>query len=96
VQAFGQNELNKSSVNMENNRITQLIEMQKLELERMRIQLSESEKLMEERRLSQDQQIESARMAMEGMQGVSQQAQTQPQQTPVVVQNIVPKGEPNV
>lgn len=96
VQAFGQNELNKTSVNMENNRITQLIEMQKLELERMRIQLSESEKLMEERRLSQDQQIESARMAMEGMQGVSQQAQAQPQQTPVVVQNIVPKGEPNV
>ena len=42
-----------------------ILEIQKLELEQMRIRLSESEKLMEERRLASEQQLERIRMQME-------------------------------
>lgn len=57
----------KHAINQENNRMTQVLELQKLELERMRIRLSEAEKLLEERRLASDQQLERMRVGMEAI-----------------------------
>jgi len=57
----------KHAINQENNRMTQVLELQKLELERMRIRLSEAEKLLEERRLASEQQLERMRVGMEAI-----------------------------
>jgi hypothetical protein len=45
-----------------------ILEIQRLELENMRIKLSESEKLMEERRLASEQALERVRLNMEKIQ----------------------------
>lgn len=67
VQAMSQSDANKQAITQETNRMSQILEIQKLELEQMRIKLSESEKLMEERRLASDQQIERLRLSMEAI-----------------------------
>jgi hypothetical protein len=66
----------------------QILDLQKLELDQMRIKLSESEKLMEERRLASEQQLEKIRLSMDAMQ---KQATSTAQQQPVVINNIIPK-----
>lgn len=65
VQASAENEQSKQAITQETNRMSQILEIQKLELEQMRVKLSESEKLMEERRLASEQQLERIRLHME-------------------------------
>jgi hypothetical protein len=65
VQAMSQSDANKQAIQQETNRMAQILEIQKLELEQMRIKLSESEKLMEERRLASEGQLERIRLQMD-------------------------------
>jgi hypothetical protein len=65
VQAQSENDANKQAITQEANRMAQLLEVQKLDLENMRIRLSETEKLMEERRLAADHNLEKIRLQME-------------------------------
>lgn len=67
MQSMAANETNKQAITQETNRMAQILEIQKLELEQMRIRLSESEKRMEEKRLSSEQELERIRMAMESI-----------------------------
>lgn len=67
VQATAETESNKQAIAQETNRMAQILEIQKLELEQMRIRMSESEKLMEERRLSSEQQLEKIRLGVEAI-----------------------------
>jgi len=55
----------------------------------MRIKLSETEKLMEERRLNSEQELERIRMAM---QSISEQSkETASKSQPIVINNVIPK-----
>jgi len=65
VEAMTQSEAGKQAITQETNRMAQILEIQKLELEQMRIKLGESEKLMEERRLNSEQQLERIRLQMD-------------------------------
>jgi hypothetical protein len=65
VQASAQSESDKALIKQESSQMQHILEIQKLELEQMRIRLSESEKLMEERRLASEQQLERIRLQME-------------------------------
>ena len=91
VQAMSQSDANKQAIQQETNRMAQILEIQKLELEQMRIRLAESEKLMEERRLASEQQLERVRMSMETIQNRSIE-QPKQEQKPIVIQNIIPKA----
>jgi len=73
----------KHAIQQEANRMGQILEIQKLELEQMRVKLSESEKLMEERRLAQEQSLERVRLHMETLSKM-------PSQAPIVVQTDKP------
>jgi hypothetical protein len=88
VQSTSQSDANKQAITQETNRMAQILELQKLELEQMRIKLSESEKLMEERRLQADSQLERIRMSMEAL-GRTTAEPTK--QSPIVINNIIPK-----
>ena len=68
VQAMSASDANKQAIQQETNRMAQILEIQKLELDQMRMRLSESEKLMEERRLASEQQIERVRLQMDVIQ----------------------------
>lgn len=68
VEAMAGSDQQKHSITQETARLDQLLELQKLELEQMRIRLSESEKLMEERRLASEQELERIRLAMKAVQ----------------------------
>ena len=46
----------------------QILELQKLEIENMRVRMQESEKLLEERRLNSEQELERIRLAMQQLQ----------------------------
>jgi hypothetical protein len=65
VQASAQSESDKALIKQESSQMQHILEIQKLELEQMRIRLSESEKLMEERRLASEQALERVRLQME-------------------------------
>jgi hypothetical protein len=91
VQAMAQSDANKQAIQQETNRMSQILEIQKLELEQMRVRLAESEKLMEERRLASEQQLERVRMSMETIQNRSIE-QPKQEQKPIVIQNIIPKA----
>jgi hypothetical protein len=67
VQAMSASDANKQAIQQETNRMAQILEIQKLELEQMRMRLSESEKLMEERRLASEQQIDRVRLQMDAI-----------------------------
>jgi hypothetical protein len=67
VQAMAETETNKQAIAQETNRMSHLLDLQKLELENMRVRLAESEKLMEERRLASDSQLERVRLQMENI-----------------------------
>lgn len=65
VQSSAQSEADKAIIKQESSQMQHILEIQKLELEQMRIRLSESEKLMEERRLASEQQLERIRLQMD-------------------------------
>jgi hypothetical protein len=67
VQSNTEGMANKQEITMENNRLNNILGIHKLELEQMRIKMSESEKLMEERRLVSDQELERIRVTMAAM-----------------------------
>lgn len=67
VQSNTEGMANKQEITMENNRLNNILGIHKLELEKMRIQMSESEKLMEERRLSSDHELERIRVTIAAM-----------------------------
>jgi hypothetical protein len=79
----------KLSVQQEANRMAAILDIQSQQLEQTRIQLSETEKLMEERRLAAEQEIERMRLGLEAMKPMAQQSQQQ-QPQPVIVANVVP------
>lgn len=89
VQAQGQSDAVKHDIQQEASRMSGIIEVQKLQLEQMRIRLSESEKLMEERRLSSEQELEKLRVAMEQVRNMNTQPTTPT--TPIVINNVIPK-----
>jgi hypothetical protein len=86
VQAMSASDANKQAITQETNRMAQLLELQKLELEQMRIKLSESEKIMEERRLASDQQIERLRVSMEAFDRQPSQSIMFQSDKPVIVE----------
>jgi hypothetical protein len=90
VQAATQSDANKQAIQQETNRMAQILELQKLELEQMRIKLSESEKLIEERRLSADSQLERIRISMEALGRTTTETS---KQQPIVINNIIPKNK---
>jgi hypothetical protein len=91
VQAMSQSDANKQAIQQETNRMSQILEIQKLELENMRVRLAESEKLMEERRLQNEQQLERVQMTMQTF-----QTPIKTESQPVVINNIIPKPSKRV
>jgi len=67
VQAMSQSDTMKHEITQENNRLQGILKVQELEAKQMEFRLSQQEKLMEERRLASEQQIEMIRMHMEQM-----------------------------
>ena len=92
VQAGAQSESDKALIKQESSQMQHILEIQKLELEQMRIRLSESEKLMEERRLASEQSLERIRMSMETIQTRPQPVSEGGKQQPIVINNIIPKA----
>lgn len=86
VQSSAQSEADKALIKQESSQMQHILEIQKLELEQMRIRLSESEKLMEERRLASEQQLERVRISMEQL---SKPKEISSQ--PIVINNVIPK-----
>lgn len=86
VQANAENDSVKHAITQETNRMSQILEIQKLELEQMRIKLSESEKLMEERRLASEQSLERIRLSMENMQRTPSQTIQLSTEKPVIIE----------
>jgi hypothetical protein len=94
VQAMAASDANKQAIQQETNRMAQILDIQKLELENMRIRLSESEKLMEERRLSSETQLERLRMSMEAFS--AKPLESSGEKNPIVINNIIPKSSRRV
>lgn len=92
VQSSAQSESDKALIKQESSQMQHILEIQKLELEQMRIRLSESEKLMEERRLASEQSLERIRMSMETIQTRPQPTTEGGKQQPIVINNIIPKA----
>jgi hypothetical protein len=90
VQATSASDANKQAIQQETNRMAQILEIQKLELEQMRVRLSESEKLMEERRLASDQQLERLRMQMESAAKSPAQSISISGEKPVIIEREKP------
>jgi len=87
VQAMADSENVKHEIAAENNRLQGLLEVQKLEAQQTQFRLEQQEKIIEERRLQQEQQIEQIRMAMESVKGSVGQSSQQP----IVINNVIPK-----
>jgi hypothetical protein len=86
VQAMSASDANKQAIQQETNRMSQILEIQKLELEQMRIRLSESEKLMEERRLAHDQQLDRFRTQMDAIEKAPTQSIMFQSEKPVIIE----------
>lgn len=65
IQADNQKDAVKAEITVEKNRMDAMMEMQRQQLDKMAMQLSETEKLMEERRLASELAIEKMRLAMD-------------------------------
>jgi hypothetical protein len=65
IQSDVQGEAIKANITTEKNRMDGMLEMQRQQLDKMQMQLSETEKLMEERRLASELAIEKMRLAMD-------------------------------
>jgi hypothetical protein len=97
IQAQSAGKAEDNEIKAENNRMQNLLDLQRLELERVATRLSETEKLLEERRLSQQQQIEMLRMQFSNEQAALQAqmkaAEVAAQPQPVTINNIeTPQG----
>jgi hypothetical protein len=68
VQAMTEGQSMKNEITAENNRLQGLLKVQELEAQQTQFRLSQQEKLIEERRLQQEQQIEQIRMSMDAIQ----------------------------
>lgn len=91
VQADSSNESTKQQIQQETSQMNQILEIQKLELEQMRIKLSESEKLMEERRLSSEQELDRIRLAMQNITEQSKMtAERAEAERPIVINTTPP------
>ncbi len=86
VQANAENDSVKNAITQETNRMSQILEIQKQELEQMRIKLSEAEKLMEERRLASEQSLERIRLSMENIQRTPAQTIQLSTEKPVIIE----------
>jgi hypothetical protein len=82
----------------EADRVAQIIDLQRLELENMSVRMKESEKLLEERRLNSEQELEKLRLAMQAQQANIQASQpvAANSQQPIVINNIIPKASKKV
>ena len=67
AQAMAQSDQVKHEISQERNRLEGLLKMQELDAKQMQFRLAQQEKLMEERRLASEQQIEMIRMHMESI-----------------------------
>jgi hypothetical protein len=65
VQNAAQTAATKNEITAENNRVKAILDLQRLELERVATKLSETEKLMEERRLASNSEIDRIRLQMD-------------------------------
>jgi hypothetical protein len=83
VQAMTEGQSMKNEIAAENNRLQGLLKVQELEAQQTQFRLSQQEKLIEERRLQQEQQIEQIRMSMDTIQRL-------PQQSPIMIQTDKP------
>lgn len=83
AQAMASNDSMKNEIAAENNRLGGLLEVQKLEAQQMQFRLSQQEKLMEERRLATEQQVEMIRLKMDATQRFAQQS-------PIMIQTDKP------
>ena len=90
AQALATSEQMKNEIKGESVRLGGLLEVQKLEAQQMQFKLSQQEKLMEERRLAAEQQLEAIRMNMERLAQPVQQKSESAQ--PIVINNIIPKA----
>ena len=86
VQAMSASDANKQAIQQETNRMAQILEIQKMELEQMRMRLSESEKLMEERRLASEQQIERVRLQMDAIERTPSSSIMFQSEKPVIIE----------
>ena len=93
IQATTQTDLSKQEITKEHNRMQSILDLQRLELERVATKLAETEKLLEERRLSNEQELERFRLSLQNVQAMPQlKAETQP----IVINNIIPKASKKV
>jgi hypothetical protein len=67
AQAMATSEQQKNEIKAESVRLGGLLDIQKLEAQQMEFRLSQQEKLMEERRLAAEQQVEMIRMQLDSM-----------------------------
>lgn len=92
VQAMATSDQIKNEIAAENNRLNGLLEVQKLEAQQMQFRLSQQEKLMEERRLAAEQQLEQIRLGMESLKtNASSAGESASKSQPIVINNIIPK-----
>ena len=86
VQAMSASDANKQAIQQETNRMSQILEIQKLELDQMRMRLSESEKIMEERRLASEHQIERVRLQMDAIERTPSSSIMFQSEKPVIIE----------
>jgi hypothetical protein len=84
VQALDENQKMKAEIATENNRMQNLLKMQEMEAKNMQFKLDQQEKMLEETRLSHEQQIERVRLSMDALQKFPQT------QNPIIVQTDKP------
>jgi len=93
IQAETAVKVDSTEAKREAQRVEQLIDLQRLELENMAVRMKESEKLLEERRLNQEQELEKIRLAMQTQQQMVTEVTTpKTEQQPIVINNIIPKA----
>ena len=92
IQAETAVKVDSTEAKREAKRVEQLIDLQRLELENMAVRMKEGEKLLEERRLNQEQELEKIRLAMQTQQQMVTEVTTpKTEQQPIVINNIIPK-----
>lgn len=84
VQAMDKNHEMKAEIATENNRMQNLLKMQEMEAKHMEFKLAQQEKVLEETRLTHEQQIERVRLGMEALQKMPHH------QSPIIVQTDKP------
>jgi hypothetical protein len=88
AQAMAQSDQMKHEIAQERNHLEGLLKVQELDAKQMQFRLAQQEKLMEERRLATEQQLEQVRLAMEQTKTVGGEGS---KQQPIVINNVIPK-----